>query len=191
MKDLIKTLSKLGKSFYTIPDLLKITGFTRDSLYVTLSRLVQKKLLLRLNSGIYILAEKYDQLDSIANVLYQPSYLSFESALSRFGILSQVPYTLSFATTKKSQRKKLGDVLVEYKKIKPLLFFGYERTGDLYIATPEKALIDTLYFYSFGKTILTLQELNLKEINHKEVQKLVKPYPARTQNLIRKLFGSK
>ena len=33
------------------------------------------------------------ELERTANELYYPSYLSFESALSRYGILSQIPYT--------------------------------------------------------------------------------------------------
>ncbi|MDO9027807.1 MAG: hypothetical protein Q7U68_02975, partial [Candidatus Roizmanbacteria bacterium] len=162
MNNLITVLKRLDKNYYTIADLKKITRLPLNSLYVTLARLVKNKSLIRLTSGVYITSENYDKIEIIANTLYQPSYLSFESALSRYGVLSQIPFSLSFATTKKSLRRKLADVSIEYRKIQPPLFFGYEKQESLYIATPEKALLDTLYLVSFGKLIIDLQQLDLK-----------------------------
>lgn len=187
MNSLVMTLEKLNKAYYTISDLKKITGMAQDSLYVTLSRLIKNKSLIRLTSGIYTIADKYSQIEVIANTLYQPSYLSFESALSRYGILSQVPYTLTFATTKKSLRKKLGDVSVEYRKLKRELFFGYEKVESLFIATPEKALLDTLYLVSFGKFSIGLDQLDLKEISTKGIKKIATKFPERTRQLFNKM----
>lgn len=189
MNNLITVLKRLDKNYYTIADLKKITRLPLNSLYVTLARLVKNKSLIRLTSGIYITSENYDKIEIIANTLYQPSYLSFESALSRYGVLSQIPFSLSFATTKKSLRKKLADVSIEYRKIQPTLFFGYEMQKCVYIATPEKALLDTLYLVSFGKLIIDLQQLDLKEINLKEIKRLAIKYPDRTQQFVKRFLS--
>ncbi|MDI6779553.1 MAG: hypothetical protein QME25_05085 [Bacteroidota bacterium] len=189
MNNLITVLKRLDKNYYTIADLKKITRLPLNSLYVTLARLVKNKSLIRLTSGVYIASENYDKIAIIANTLYQPSYLSFESALSRYGVLSQIPFSLSFATTKKSLRRKLADVSIEYRKIQPPLFFGYEKQESLYIATPEKALLDTLYLVSFGKLIIDLQQLDLKEINLREIKRLAIKYPDRTQQFVKRFLS--
>lgn len=188
MSTILDTLRRIDKTYYTVADLKKITGLSLNSLYVTLSRLVGKRLLIRLTSGVYILAEKYSQIDVIANMLYQPSYLSFESALSRYGILSQIPYVLTFATTKKSLRKTLGQTTVEFRTLQKPLFFGYEKNDSLFIATPEKALMDTMYLVTFGKLVLRVDQLDLKEVNVQKAKHLVKVYPKRTQAAVTALL---
>ncbi len=189
MSAMLDTLRRIGKLYYTVADLQKVTGLTRESLYVTLTRLVHKKSLIRLASGVYILAEHYDRIDVIANTLYQPSYLSFESALSRYGMLSQVPYALTFATTRKSVRKKLGNTVVEYRSLKKPLFFDYEKSGSLFIASPEKALVDTLYLIVFGKLHLRTEHLDLKDVRPRKALQIAKAYPQRTKSALRRLLG--
>ncbi|MCE5328950.1 hypothetical protein LLG07_01235, partial [bacterium] len=56
---------------------------------------------------------KEPELEKTANELYYPPYLSFESSLSRYGILSQIPYDLTFATFRKSKRLLLMDREIE------------------------------------------------------------------------------
>lgn len=184
MMEFLTRLKNIGKLYYSISDLIKVTGLARDSLYVALSRYVKKKVIIRLTAGIYILPEQYDRLETIANELYSPSYLSFESALSRYGIISQVPYSLTFATTRKSLRRSLAETHVEYRSIKAQLFTGYENNGSIFIATPEKAILDSLYLVSFGKSMTQLKNPGLKEVNVQKMKKLARIYPKRTQELM-------
>jgi len=184
MMEFLTRLKNIGKLYYSISDLIKVTGLARDSLYVALSRYVKKKVIIRLTAGIYILPEQYDRLETIANELYSPSYLSFESALSRYGIISQVPYSLTFATTRKSLRRSLAETHVEYRSIKAQLFTGYENNGSIFIATPEKAILDSLYLVSFGKSMTQLKNPGLKEVNIQKMKKLARIYPKRTQELM-------
>ena len=184
MMEFLTRLKNIGKLYYSISDLIKVTGLARDSLYVALSRYVKKKVIIRLTAGIYILPEQYDRLETIANELYSPSYLSFESALSRYGIISQVPYSLTFATTRKSLRRSLAETHVEYRSIKAQLFTGYENNGSIFIATPEKAILDSLYLVSFGKSMTKLKDPGLKEVNIQKMKKLARIYPKRTQELM-------
>jgi len=184
MMEFLTRLKNIGKLYYSISDLIKVTGLARDSLYVALSRYVKKKVIIRLTAGIYILPEQYDRLETIANELYSPSYLSFESALSRYGIISQIPYSLTFATTRKSLRRSLAETHVEYRSIKAQLFTGYENNGSIFIATPEKAILDSLYLVSFGKSMTQLKNPGLKEVNIQKMKKLARIYPKRTQELM-------
>src|SRR3972149_1777972 len=90
--ELIKTLERLNKPFYSISDIEKITGLSRKSLYVTLKRLVDRGILDRIGTGIYRTFTAKPSTEIIAASLYLPNYLSFESALSRHGVLNLIPY---------------------------------------------------------------------------------------------------
>jgi len=77
--------------------------------------------------------------------------------------------------------------------MRPLFHFGYTLQKDLFIALPEKALLDQLYLVSFGKAKLDFDELNLKELSKTKFLQFSKKFPARTQKLAKKLslqFGT-
>ena len=134
--------------------------------------------------GVYILPEKYAQIDLVANSLYDPSYLSFESALARYGLLSQVPYTLTFATTRKTFKVKSAELAIEYRRIQPALFFGYVKANSLFVATPEKAFLDTVYFASFGKAAVPLEDLDVRKLHPPLLARIAKRFPRRTRQLL-------
>ncbi|MFQ5798614.1 MAG: hypothetical protein ACE5H0_07970 [Bacteroidota bacterium] len=188
MSVLINRMKKINKAFFTINDVEKLTSYSRGTLYVLLSRLVGSGQLIRLRGGLYILPERYGNLDSIANAFYTPSYLSFESALSRYGIISQIPVTLTFATTRKSRRVTLGTVEVEYRKLKSALFFGYKDAKGVLIAEPEKSLLDSLYIASRGRLKMEAQQLQLKELNRKQLVKYLAKYPTTVKKMARQLL---
>lgn len=177
---LLKTLKTINKLYYTIADLQKITGYRPDSLYVALNRLAKQHELVRLAAGIYILPERYGEIEKIANTIYFPSYLSFESALSKHGAISQIPYALTFATVLKTKKMRLGNCQVEYRKIKEELFGGYEvATDGFMIATPEKALFDMYYIASFGKAGFDFQSVDTGRIDMKQVEKMLNRHGVR------------
>ncbi len=184
---LVQTLLSLGKPYYTISDLEKILGQKRPSLYVTLNRLVTYGVLTRLRRGVYQVALQSPDLARIANQLVYPSYLSFESALSRYGILSQIPYVLTFATPLRSRRLTLGDAEVEFRQMKQALFFGYQLKNGLYIAEPEKALLDQLYMMSRGLSDLPLDELDLSPLDPAKLRTYAKRFPKSVQTLLKSI----
>lgn len=174
---LVQQLLNLRKPYFTLGDLEKILGQQRPSLYVTLNRLVDYGVLIRLRRGVYQAALQAPALAHIANTLVYPSYLSFESALSRFGILSQNPFTLTFATSKRSQQMALGDTAVAFHQLKADLFFGYTLVDGLYVAEPEKALLDQCYLAVRGLTTLFWQELDLSRIDRSRLLELAHAFP--------------
>lgn len=187
MVDLIKTLYSLDKGYFTTADLEKITGLSRSSLKVSVYRLVKNGILTKIKRGVFQLAFSQIDVRKIANQLYYPSYLSFESALSQYGILSQVPFTQTFATAKRSKKITLWETQVEYRQLKKELFFGYVLAGGIYLAEPEKALLDQLYLVSRGKAVINIEELNLTTIKRDKFNDYAKKFPIDLSNIHAKM----
>ncbi|MBU1987336.1 hypothetical protein KKF94_01215 [Patescibacteria group bacterium] len=183
----LKQLTKINKPYFTIVDIKKILNLPKNSLYVTCCRLANDKDLYRLKQGIYTLDNSPQNIQYIANTLYFPSYLSCESALALHGILNQIPYTSTFVTKNKTKKLTLGGQTIEYHQIIPCLFCDYILQKNLYIAIPEKALLDQLYFVSLGRAYLDYDELNLHELSKTKFLKLSKKFPVRTQKLAKEL----
>lgn len=186
-KDFLAKLNTLDKDYFTFADLLKLWDGSLASLKVVLSRAVKSGELKKLKANIYIPSSRNVPIEKIANKIYYPSYLSFESALSNYGILSQIPYVLTFATPLKTKKIILGDTKIEYRQLKKDLFFGFVLKDGLYIALPEKALLDSFYLASLGKLNLNFKRLDYGKINNKRFNLWLKRYPERTQKLVSKL----
>jgi len=175
---LFELLSQLEKPYLSVADLEKILGLKRESLYVALHRLVRSGALNRLRRGVYHFSLRPEDLPRIANLLYQPSYVSFESAMARYGIVSQVPYTVTFATPRRTKRMRLGDTQVEFHQVREDLFFGYVLEQALYVAEPEKALLDQVYLKRRGKVSLALEDLDLSGLNVERLREYARRFPA-------------
>jgi predicted transcriptional regulator of viral defense system len=188
-RDVLALLRQLGRPVYSISDLQKVTGLSRASLYVFLTRWVKAGLLARVGVGLYRLSDVPIDLAQLGSRQVFPSYLSFESALARFGILSQVPRGLTFATTRRPRRLRLAAGEIEYRQLKSELFFGYESADGSYVALPEKALLDELYFMSRGRTGIDLNALNLRPLRFKLLWRFARQFPKRVQALARELVN--
>lgn len=182
-EEFLEKLKKINKDYYTLSDLAKIYGGGKANLKIFLYRLIKNGRLLRLKRDVYILPEKAAGLEKIANQIYFPSYLSFESALSLWGILSQIPYVLTFATSRKSRSYFLSEKKVDYRQLKKDLFFGYFVKNGLCVAWPEKALLDAFYLASMGKLKINFKNLDYSKISLKKFLSWLKKYPEKTQNL--------
>jgi predicted transcriptional regulator of viral defense system len=187
---LLKILKALNKPFYTIADLEKITGLGRDSLYVSLERWVDGGVLERVSQGIYLPLGENLPLEKIAAQLYLPNYLSFESALARHGILNMIPYTLTFATTRKTKKFILRRQGVEYRQVSSGLFFGFEMKDGIHIAVPEKAFLDQMYFVCRGNSSLDLNEMNLRNLSAKRIINYSGRFPEYVQRRVEAILKS-
>ena len=185
--ELLQKLRDFNKTYFTVADLEKILELERDSLYVTLNRLVKAGVLIKLRRGIYQPEFQGFDLEKVANEIYYPSYLSFESALSRYGILSQIPYTLTFATTKRSKKLTLAGREVEYRQLKREFFFAYIIKEGIYIAEPEKAILDQLYMLSKGKAVSDISEWSLAGLKGNRFLQYSKKFPRTVQDSAKKL----
>lgn len=187
---LLKILKTLNKPFYTIADLEKITGLGRNSLYVALKRWVDSGVLERVSQGIYLPMGENLSSEKIAAQLYLPNYLSFESALARHGILNMIPYTLTFATTRKTKKFILRRQGVEFRQVSSGLFFGFEMKDGIHIAVPEKAFLDQMYFACRGKSSLDLDEMNLQNLSAKLIKNYSERFPEYVQRRVEAILKS-
>lgn len=108
----------------------------------------------------------------ISNSLYRPSYISLESALSRYNLIPEGVYTIQNVTTRKTITYETAIGSFQYRNIKPCIFFGYhvDRSNSLPVlmAEPEKAILDFLYLTHSIRTMADMEglRLNITELNN-------------------------
>jgi len=129
------------------------TSGRRDTLKKYLSRWQKKQWVSRLRQGLYELTFQGEpSLPDmyLANRIYGPSYVSLETVLSDHGLVPEVSMAVTSITSKPTRRFKNRHGLFWYRSVRPKAFSGYRierRSGvDVYVAEPEKALLDYLYF---------------------------------------------
>lgn len=120
-----------------------------------LTRWQAKKLLLKLRRGVYLL-NRADRVIRpsrafLASQLYVPSYLSLEYALNFYGLIPEAVFTVTSITTRKTIRFNTPEGDFVYQHIQPNAFRGFRVLKDdaglsYFIAEPEKAVVDFLYF---------------------------------------------
>jgi predicted transcriptional regulator of viral defense system len=104
-------------------------------------------------------------LYEIANRIYAPSYVSFETALSYYGLIPETVFGIVSASARKTSRFNTGIGRFSYHTISRRAFFGYsivEHDGRHFkIADIEKAIIDYLYLRSDLTTQKDIESLRL------------------------------
>ncbi|MFC1582651.1 hypothetical protein ACFL4W_03850 [Planctomycetota bacterium] len=117
-------------------------------------RWVEKGYLIPLKRSLYILDRQFRRiepsLEFIANALAAPSYVSLSWAMGRYGLIPEEPTVVTSITTKKTKTFTNPLGRFEYRSVKKSLFAGYrmERIMDqnVFMAVPEKALVDYFYY---------------------------------------------
>lgn len=156
-------------------DINKVVG--EDILDTQLSSWVKKSLLVKPRRDIYLLKDN-ENVDRflLANKLFEPSYVSLESALFYYGLIPDVVAAVTSVTSKKTRRFDFNNQLFLYQKIKSNLFFGYGeiKTGEwgFLLASPEKAILDYFYLnFSRLKSTDSWDELRIDKKTYKAIIK--------------------
>ncbi len=110
------------------------------------------------------------------------AYVSFLSALNLHGMIDQIPHSVFCATTGHTHLKRTPVGTFSFHRIHPNFFAGFDwyRGGrEFLIATPEKALVDSLYLSSRrGKQFGFLPEIEFgREFRFHEAQGWAKQIP--------------
>ncbi|PIY80174.1 MAG: hypothetical protein COY80_04360 [Candidatus Pacebacteria bacterium CG_4_10_14_0_8_um_filter_42_14] len=187
---IIKRLQDSPHILITPRILKEYAGIVSEStLYRLILDLVESDILGKLERGKYFLND--DRVDDFvkANILFSPSYISFETALNHHGILSQFPYETTSATPKKSKTKKIDGKVYSYVHIKKSFYWGYIKQGNYLIAEPEKALLDQLYLSSKGIKGQAIDEYDYETLDMKKFWKYAKAFPqtAKFKSLLERL----
>lgn len=149
---------------FTSQEFINIFGMSRGVAAVTLTRYKQAGYLVSPRRGVYYLANEVEDKYKIANKIYSPSYISLDSALSKYDLIPETVYTITSVTTKATREFTDDQTIYRYYRIKKEAFTGYHKEGDTLWADPEKAVVDYLYFVSQGKRVLN-DRLDLKKID--------------------------
>jgi hypothetical protein len=126
----------------------------------------------------------------IANFLQVPSYISLTTALSYHGISTQVQrgYFESICM-KRTRRFEVGHFSFYYTKIKPALYRDFEKIEGVFIALPEKALLDSFYLASIGRYSLDFSALDLTKVKEEVLKELSLLFPPRVRKHMERYCG--
>jgi len=173
---------------FTTQEFINIFRISRSVASVKLTRYKQAGYLVSPRRSIYYLAGEVEDKYKIANKVYSPSYISIDSALSKYDFIPETVYTVTSVTTKATREFTDDQTVYRYYRIKKEAFVGYHKEGDTLLADPEKAVVDYLYFVSLGDRQLN-DRLNLAKIDKNKVFYYANFFKnKRLNNIIKRIF---
>jgi predicted transcriptional regulator of viral defense system len=144
---------------FSLADVAKLTN-NRNYAKVLLARMVKEKTIFKIMKNKYSL---YDNPLIFSPFLHYPSYISCASALSYYGLITQIPNSIFLMTTK---RPKIINKNIIFHKTKN--FFGFKTIKINNIITlmaePEKAFIDSIGIHPMNLILEALPELDEKKL---------------------------
>lgn len=175
--------------------------------------MVKKGELIRLKNGFYLIADKITHgrsqiipYEQIANLLYGPSYVSLEWALSFYSFIPERVYTVTSMTIGRNKefRTSVGDF--SYTSIPEdsyaggiVLMQSIDYLGNFFIASPEKALIDLVYAKCRGLNKEQLKDeliesrriddQRLRELNKERLYEIANNYKSKAVKALVDMIG--
>jgi predicted transcriptional regulator of viral defense system len=122
-----------------------------------------------INKHYYFTDVELDEslLYKMANKIYDPSYVSLETALGYHGLIPEAVYGITCVTTRRTYVFNASIARFSFRKVLPGYFFGYnlEKFNDYYvkIASPEKAILDFFYLNSKFDSIGEIEEMRFNK----------------------------
>ena len=157
-----------------------------------ISREIKKGKLFKIITGLYE-TDPNTPGYLLASSIYGPSYISFDFALSYYGLIPERVSTVTCATFNKKKRKQYNTKfgVFTYKDVPSSAYpeeilLKQENNYSYQIATKEKALCDKLYSLKPLKNLSNLENMlfndlrididEFKKINIKKIEKLSNLY---------------
>jgi len=152
--NIVEIRKHLSTAIFSHETMVSILDGKVNNINAKIAYMVNKGELIRLKKGLYALGEDYQTTSpnaiSLANILYAPSYVSFDYALSYYGLIPERVYEITSATMR---MKKEFDTPLGRFTYKPVPLQAYalgvdwlydDIHGGKLIATLEKALCDKI-----------------------------------------------
>lgn len=175
--DIFQAFGRMDRRIFGAADIAKLIGSAnKNTVYKAAERLVRAGVLRRLGKGLFYAASSEPDLFEIANHLYVPSYISLESALYRYGVITRAPYTVTSVSPNKSLKKTCLNREFEYSHLDRRHFFGYVRDRRVLIATREKAMLDLLFLVAKKSRSFNFDEVDWPAINRPDLRAMAKRY---------------
>lgn len=156
MEKLLQNLETPYLSANYLLELFKYYNYPKDKI----KNLVKGHDLINVIRGLYLTGVDYKKPYSkevLAGLIYGPSAISFEFALSYYGLIPErveVVTSLCFKRNKSFQTP-VGNFTYKYiSSDKYSVALSYEQTplGNFFIATPEKAICDLAFFQKLNNS---------------------------------------
>ncbi len=193
--DALKIIKRVNNKYF---DYQKLSNALNESSHIRreISRLIKNKHIIRVKKGLYIwgneLSNSIYSKEILANLIFGPSYVSLEYALSYHGLTPEKVEVITSVTNKKKKSFETPIGRFSYEHIHQNAYsWGVElieinKNESFIMASPEKALLDyiCLRVRKWENTI-TINEYNdflysnlridkdiFKELNLKKMYKL-------------------
>jgi hypothetical protein len=143
----LETLLRSSKSIFSIRDAALMWGEKSDkTISIRLNKYVKAGKLIRVRRGLYAKDKNYDRFE-LATRIYTPSYVSFETILTREGVSFQY-YGNIFVASYVNREITVGDQKITFIRMKDYVLSntaGIESKAGYSIATKERAFLDRIY----------------------------------------------
>jgi hypothetical protein len=199
------TLSKLTPEFDYNILLSHLAGLKNPRARIT--SLLKKSEIIRVKKGLYVLGAEYEKPFSheiLANLIYGPSYISLEYALSHYDLIPDRVKTITSITSKRNKvfNTPVGDFTYSYVP-KRLYSIGLRRVQidskrGFIIASQEKAIMDLLYRFSkldneeqleeFLVSGLRIEKNDLKNLNIDHISEMAESYKSTNISIFNSLI---
>jgi hypothetical protein len=143
-----------NRPVFRVPDLHPTRTHSKYEL-VQLNRWAKEGQVVRIIRGLYTLPdeERGVGLDPLwlSNIIYQPSYVSLEYALSYYGLIPEAVGAITCVSTRKTTSFSSPKGRFIYRHVRQQDFYGFITAKppgapqEFWIASPEKAVIDFLH----------------------------------------------
>ncbi len=182
MNKILLNLRKLWKTVLTSEDLAFAFGKEYTDIRRQIAYYCNRGYLRRLHNGVFAIGdEPYDILE-LANKILRPSYISLDTVLRMEGVIFQYAEEITLVSYKTITMDIDGHTLAFRSIKKPVLLNGewIIHSGNISIATKERAFLDAMYLYKDSYFD------NVGSIDWKKCFELVKMYqsPALEKRLI-------
>ncbi len=143
-----------------------------------ITQLLRSGSIIRIKKGLYIFGEKYRRnpicAEALANLIYGPSYISKEYALSYYNLIPERVSVITSMTTKKNKifETPLGHYSYQHLRLERyhigVHYLPFDQFHSVLIASPEKALADLLLT---RKDLQTPNEMREHLLNNLRIEK--------------------
>ena len=185
---------------------LRIKYKEYSNIYQKINNECKKGILVKIKRGLYS-DDLYNDKEVIANICYNPSYISFEYALSYYGLIPEFVSTFTSATFGKKNNKiyHMKDSTFDYRSVPnevfPIGILIIKNSKDISykIASKEKALCDLLYSKYPVRSIkdlkillfedMRIDENELLKMNVEFIKEIAPLYHSNSLNVLKKYLN--
>ena len=185
---------------------LRIKYKEYSNIYQKINNECKKGILVKIKRGLYS-DDLYNDKEVIANICYNPSYISFEYALSYYGVIPEFVSTFTSATFGKKNNKiyHMKDCTFDYKNVPdevfPMGILIMKNSKDISykIASKEKALCDLLYSKYPVRSIkdlkillfedMRIDENDILKMNVEFIKEIAPLYHSNSLNVLKKYLN--